>query len=48
MNPHTMQKMQRQFDELAHHIPDGNIEFWFAREMQEPLGYAVGKFRQSH
>ena len=40
MNPQTMQKMQRQFDELAHHIPDGNIEFWFARELQEPLGYA--------
>jgi DNA-damage-inducible protein D len=40
MNPQTMQKMQRQFDEMAHHVPDENIEFWFARELQEPLGYA--------
>jgi DNA-damage-inducible protein D len=40
MNPQTMQKMQRQFDDMAHHIQDKNIEFWFARELQEPLGYA--------
>jgi DNA-damage-inducible protein D len=40
MNPQTIQKMQRQFDEMSHHVSDENIEFWFARELQEPLGYA--------
>lgn len=40
MNPETMQNMQRQFDDMAHQVPGENIEFWFARELQEPLGYA--------
>lgn len=40
MNPETMQSMQRQFDDMAHQVPGENIEFWFARELQEPLGYA--------
>lgn len=40
MNPQAIQKKQRQFDEMAHNIPDEDIEFWFARELQEPLGYA--------
>jgi len=40
MNPQHLQNMQRQFDEMAHTIPGENIEFWFARELQNPLGYA--------
>ena len=31
--------MQTHFDSLSHLLPDENIEFWFARELQEPLGY---------
>lgn len=40
MNLQHLQNMQRQFDDMAHHVPDENIEFWFARELQNPLGYA--------
>jgi len=32
--------MQQQFDTLAHDVPGEEVEFWFARELQEPLGYA--------
>jgi DNA-damage-inducible protein D len=32
--------MQEQFDGLAEVVPDENVEFWFARDLQEPLGYA--------
>jgi DNA-damage-inducible protein D len=31
--------MQRQFDVIAHDIPGEEVEFWFARELQEALGY---------
>jgi len=34
-----IQRMQSQFDSLAHAIPEDNVEFWFARELQDPLGY---------
>ena len=41
MNPESIQAMQRQFDVLAQRLPDDRgIEFWFARDLQEPLGYA--------
>jgi DNA-damage-inducible protein D len=45
-NPHAMNKdsmiqMQSQFDALARKDADTQgIEFWFARDLQEPLGYA--------
>jgi len=33
--------MQRQFDALARKEPGADeVEFWFARVLQEPLGYA--------
>jgi len=32
--------MQRQFDALAQTFPEEKIEFWFARDLQEPLGYS--------
>lgn len=36
----SIQKLQSQFDALSHTIPDEGIEFWFARDLMEPLGYA--------
>jgi len=36
-----LQRMQRQFDALARKEPGADeVEFWFARVLQEPLGYA--------
>ena len=40
MKSDLVRKMQNQFDMLAQAVPDGDIEFWFARDLQEPLGYA--------
>jgi len=41
MNTHFIQHMQSQFDELAQTHPDEEtLEFWFARDLQAPLGYA--------
>jgi DNA-damage-inducible protein D len=40
MNKLILQKLQNQFDVLGHMVPDESVEFWFARELQEPLGYA--------
>jgi DNA-damage-inducible protein D len=41
MNTELIIQMQNQFDELAKSHPDDySVEFWFARELQEPLGYA--------
>lgn len=40
MDKLQIQKMQSQFDSLSHVEPDGGVEFWFARDLQEPLGYA--------
>ena len=40
MDQHNIQVLQMQFDALAQSVPDENIEFWFARDLQEPLGYA--------
>jgi DNA-damage-inducible protein D len=41
MNTDHIHKMQNQFDELAQEHPDEpKIEFWFACDLQAPLGYA--------
>ncbi len=40
MDKHQILKMKDQFDGLSRTTPDENVEFWFARELQEPLGYA--------
>lgn len=41
MNMEQIQRMQSNFDSLAQTLPtDDSIEFWFARDLQEPLGYA--------
>lgn len=40
MNKKIIQKLQNQFDALAQNMPERDVEFWFARDLQEPLGYA--------
>ena len=40
MDKLIVQKLHNQFDSLSHVVPDENVEFWFARELMEPLGYA--------
>jgi DNA-damage-inducible protein D len=41
MNKEIMLQMSNQFDALVRVHPDSsNVEFWFARDLQEPLGYA--------
>jgi DNA-damage-inducible protein D len=41
MNKDLITQMQTQFNQLANpHPEDPAVEFWFARELQEPLGYA--------
>jgi len=39
INKNTITKLQSQFDSFVQHMPDTDMEFWFARELQEPLGY---------
>ena len=34
-----LQKLQSHFDALAQTVPGEEIEFWFARDLQNPLGY---------
>ncbi len=40
MDNKTIQQMQSRFDSLSQRIPDEGVEFWFARDLMEPLGYA--------
>ena len=41
MNKELILQMQSQFDALTQTHPDAfDLEFWFARDLQEPLGYA--------
>ena len=39
MQGEIVKKLQSRFDALAQNIPGEEIEFWFARDLQEPLGY---------
>jgi hypothetical protein len=39
MEKRIIQLMQSKFDDLVQHISEENIEFWFARDLMEPLGY---------
>ena len=39
-NGEIIKKLQSHFDSLANTIPEEPIEFWFARDLQEPLGYS--------
>jgi DNA-damage-inducible protein D len=41
MNDPSIQQLQSQFDQFIKHHPENpKVEFWFARDLQEPLGYA--------
>ncbi len=40
MKIQVIQSMQNQFDTLIQSIPEDNVEFWYARDLQGPLGYA--------
>lgn len=40
MNTQTIQTLKAKFDDLGHKTPDAEVEFWFARDLQEPLGYS--------
>lgn len=35
-----IKKLQSHFDSLTNTLPEESVEFWFARDLQEPLGYA--------
>jgi len=39
-NSEIIKKLQSHFDSLAQITPEERIEFWFARDLQDPLGYA--------
>jgi DNA-damage-inducible protein D len=39
MDKQIIQEMQLKFDDLVQSIAEENIEFWFARDIMEPLGY---------
>jgi DNA-damage-inducible protein D len=40
MESTAIRALAQHFDSLSHRVPEENIEFWFARELMEPLGYA--------
>jgi len=39
MDKRIIQQMRSKFDDLAQRISEENIEFWFARDLMELLGY---------
>ncbi len=39
MKSEIIQKLRNHFDTLAQTVPGEDIEFWFARDLQDPLGY---------
>lgn len=43
MESHDIQLLKNHFDGLSHIIPEEGVEFWFARDLMEPLGYARWK-----
>ncbi|MDA3948106.1 MAG: hypothetical protein PF508_02680 [Spirochaeta sp.] len=40
MKAETVQRLQSEFDALSQTVPGEGIEFWFTRDLMEPLGYA--------
>lgn len=40
MDTTQVQQMQQRLDALAQTLPDAPVEFWFARDLQAPMGYA--------
>ncbi len=39
MKKETIVKLNLQFDAIVNLWPDSDVEFWFARDLQEVLGY---------
>jgi len=39
MRPLQVKELQKQFDEICQEIPETEIEFWYARDLQKILGY---------
>ena len=40
MQSGAIELLKSHFDALSQRTPDEDIEFWFARDIMEPLGYA--------
>jgi len=40
MRSEIIQQLQNQFEALSQRIPETDVEFWFARDLMEPLGYS--------
>lgn len=40
MDKPLIEQLKTRFDALAQSLPAQDVEFWFARDLQEPLGYA--------
>ncbi len=40
MQSGAIQQLKNNFDALSQRTPDEDMEFWFARDIMEPLGYA--------
>lgn len=40
MSTQTLKHLKSRFDEMSHRLDEENIEFWFARELMEPLDYS--------
>jgi DNA-damage-inducible protein D len=47
MEPEQIKVLKNKFDEIVNEIPDSNIEFWFARNLQKVLGYSKWQNFQS-
>ena len=41
MDKNTIMTMKKTFDDIMHTTEDGSVEFWYARELMECLGYAT-------
>ena len=40
MSSQTIEHLKNRFDAMSHRLDEENIEFWFARELMEPLDYS--------
>lgn len=40
MTDSLVPQLTARFDQLSQRLPSKVIEFWFARDLMEPLGYA--------
>ena len=40
MSSQTIEHLKNRFDSMSHRLDEENIEFWFARELMEPLDYS--------